>query len=56
MHQNQKLEEFFKNTDIEKKLQTKENFSFVKNMGGKYYLAQFLSIKNITEAVGNLIV
>lgn len=44
-----KLEEFFKNTDIEKKLQTKENFSFVKNMGGKYYLAQFLSIKNINN-------
>ena len=43
------MEEFFKNTDIEKKLQTKENFSFVKNMGGKYYLAQFLSIKNINN-------
>ena len=40
-----KLEEFFKNTDKKKKLQTKENFSFVKNMGGKYYLAQFLTIK-----------
>lgn len=44
-----KLENFFKDTNVEEMLNKQESFSFVKKVGDKYYLAQFLSMKNISN-------
>ena len=44
-----KLEEFFIASDIEEKLKSKENFSIIKKIEDVYYLAQFISIKNINN-------
>ena len=44
---NKKLKEFFQDTDINERLKNNENFSFIKKIDNEYYLAQFISIKNI---------
>ena len=44
---NKKLKEFFQDTDINERLKNNENFSFIKKMDNEYYLAQFISIKNV---------
>ena len=44
---NKKMKEFFQDTDINEKLKNNENFSFIKKIDNEYYLAQFISIKNI---------